>query len=138
MTKKEREFAKLCWWLIERKVAYYKPELVHESWRDKVTTHDDDYDAAEQRYLMLVRELLAEGKDWARNTIVHKRYPGFEDIDFTDAMMEVDVKRPSVQRVIYKLGLDEQTRRPPTQGTQLELQRVQRRNTGVHSGVPYV
>ncbi len=53
MTKKEREFAKLCWWLLERKVAYYKPELVHESWLEKVTCHDDDYDAGERRYLTL-------------------------------------------------------------------------------------
>lgn len=106
MTKKEREHAKLCWWLIERKVAYYKPELVHISWRDKVTTSDDEYDAAEQRYLTLCREL---GRD---NTIVHKGYPGFEDVP-GEGMMEADMSRPSVQLVVHKLGLDEQTRRPP-------------------------
>ena len=107
MTKKEREFVRLGWWLIERKVAYYKPELVHESWLEKVTCHDDDYDAGERRYLTLCREL---GR---LNTIVHKKYPGFEDLDFSHAMMEVDVSRPSVQLVIYRLGLNEQTRRPP-------------------------
>jgi hypothetical protein len=107
VTKKEREFIKLGWRLIELKVAYYKPEAVHESWLEKVTVSDDDYDAMEQRYLTLCREL---GR---RNSVVHKKYPGFEDVDYTDAMMEVDESRPSVQLVMHKLGLDEQTRRPP-------------------------
>ncbi len=106
LSKKEREFAQLCWWLLERKIAYYKPEGVHESWGNTFTADDDTYDAAEQRYLTLCRELGRE------NTIVHKGYPGFEDVPGS-GMMEVDESRPSVQRVIYKLGLDEQTRRTP-------------------------
>jgi hypothetical protein len=106
MTKKEREYVKLCWWLIERKVAYYKPELVHASWKHILDCSDDDYDAAEQRYLTLCREL----KLW--NMIVHKKYPGFEDVP-GDGMMEVDETRPGIQLVIGKLQLDEQTRRPP-------------------------
>jgi hypothetical protein len=81
--KKEREFVKLCWWLIERKVAYYRPEAVHASWKPLLECSDDDYDAAEQRYLTLCRELERD------NTIVHKGYPGFEDVPGA-GMMEVD------------------------------------------------
>jgi hypothetical protein len=106
VTKKEREFVKLCWWLIERKVAYYRPEAVHASWKPILECSDDDYDAAEQRYLTLCRELERD------NTIVHKGYPGFEDVPGA-GMMEVDETRQSVKVVIGKLGLDEQTRRPP-------------------------
>ncbi len=106
-TKVEKEFCELGWRLIELKVAYYKPELVHESWLEKVTVSDDDYDAMEQRYLELCRKLSR------RNTVVHKKYPGFDDVDYTDAMMEVDTSRQSVQLVIYRLGLNEQTRRAP-------------------------
>ncbi len=98
MTKKEREFVRLGWWLIERKVAYYKPELVHAGWYGKYECSDDEYDAAEQRYLTLCREL------GHMNTIVHKKYPGFEDLDFSRVMMEVDMTRPSVQLVVRKLS----------------------------------
>ena len=93
----ETEFTKLGWWLIERKVAYYKPECVHEGWYGKYECSDDDYDAAEQRYLTLCRELGHP------NTIVHKKYPGFEDVP-GEGMMEVDMDRPSVKLVVRKLS----------------------------------
>lgn len=96
-TKKQREFIQLCWWLIERKVAYYMPEAVHSSWGDTFVAPDDLYDQQERRYLELCREL------GHNNTIVHKGHPGFEDVP-GGGMMEVDVDRPSVQLVLKKLG----------------------------------
>jgi hypothetical protein len=93
----QREHTALCWWLIERKVAYYMPEAVHTSWGAHFVVADDLYDQAEKRYLTLCREL------GHRNTIVHKGHPGFEDVP-GDGMMEVDDTRPSVQLVLRKLG----------------------------------
>lgn len=119
-TKVEKEFCELGWRLIDLKVAYYKPELVHESWLPKVTVSDDDYDVMEQRYLTLCRELQVKhakenpgSTPYPVNSNVHKRYPGFDDVGYDHAMMEVDMTRPSVQLVIHKLGLDQQTRRQP-------------------------
>jgi hypothetical protein len=97
LSKKEREFCQLCWWLIERKVAYYKPEAIHSSRHGDYVVSDEDYDAAEVRYLTLCRELGHE------NTIVHKGWPGFEDVPGA-GMMEIDDTRPSVQLVLAKLG----------------------------------
>lgn len=97
MKKDTKEHNALSWWLIERKVAYYMPEAVHTSWGDTFVVADDLYDQQEQRYLELCRKL---GRN---NTIVHKKYPGFEDVP-GDGMMEVDVTRPSVQLVLKKLG----------------------------------
>lgn len=95
----EQEFCKLCWWLLERKIAYYRPEAVHESRWDDVITPDDIYDVQEIRYLTLARAL---GRT---NTLVHKGYPGFEDMlePPHDPMMEIDTARPSVQLAMAKL-----------------------------------
>jgi hypothetical protein len=98
------EHITLGWWLLERKVAYYMPEAVHTSWGDRFVTPDDLYDQQEKRYLELCRE---HGKE---NTIVHKGYPGFEDVPGS-GMMEVDVTRPSVQLVLKKLGSPRESRR---------------------------
>lgn len=98
MGTSEQEFVALSWRLIEWKVAYYKPEAVHSSRYGDYTVSDDAYDAAEVRYLTLCREL---GKP---NTIVHKGWPGFEDLIGPHTMMEVDTSRPSVQLVMAKLG----------------------------------
>jgi hypothetical protein len=73
------------------------PEAVHTSWGSHFVVADALYDQAEQRYLTLCREL------GHRNTIVHKGHPGFEDVP-GDGMMEVDVRRPSVQLVLKKLS----------------------------------
>jgi hypothetical protein len=120
-SKDEKEFCELGWRLIELKVAYYKPECVHISWKQKVTVSDDDYDAMELRYLELCMKLRAKhskenpgSQPYPLNTNVHKGWPGYEELCNEDhAMMEVDETRPSVQLVMHKLGLDEQTRRPP-------------------------
>lgn len=93
----EKEHTALCWWLIERKVAYYRPEAVHTSWGKTFVESDDIYDQQEKRYLELCRIL---GHD---NTIVHKGHPGFEDVPGR-GMMEVEEDRPSVQLVLKKLG----------------------------------
>lgn len=94
----QREHTELGWRLIEWKVAYYKPEKVHRTRKADYEIDDHTYDAHEQRYLTLCRELGVP------NTVVHKAYPGFEDVSLEHAMMEVDVKRPSVQLVLRKLG----------------------------------
>lgn len=98
MTKDEKEHTALSWWIIERKVAYYKPEHVHPSHGDTYTTSDDEYDAAEVRYLELCRKLKLP------NSVVHKPWTGFEELVTEHSMMEVDETRPSVQLVIKKLS----------------------------------
>jgi hypothetical protein len=92
------EFVALSWRLIEWKVAYYKGDLVNPARRKDYEVSDDEYDAAEVRYLTLCRQLKMP------NTIVHKGWPGFEDVGYEHAMMEVDEDRPSVRLVISKLS----------------------------------
>lgn len=120
-SKDEKEFCYLGWRIIELKVAYYKPEVVHLSWKDKVTVDDETYDAMELRYLELCMKLRAKhakenpgDPPYPWNTVVHKGWPGYEELcNEGHAMMEVDESRPSVQLVMAKLATDEQTRRPP-------------------------
>lgn len=107
----EREHTALSWRLIEWKVAYYRPDLVHRSRRKDYEISDDEYDAFEQRYLLLCRRLDKQ------NTLVHKAYPGFKSVGYRHAMIEVDLKRPSVQLVISKL------RTPKTQRVLIESKR---------------
>lgn len=97
LTKDDKEHTRLGWWLIERKVAYYKPEALHTTRMHDYVVSDDEYDAAEVRYLELCRKLGLP------NTIVHKGWPGFEDVE-DRSMMEIDATRPSVQLVLKKLG----------------------------------
>ena len=91
-------FHYLTWKLIEYKVAYYLPDRVHYSRRDDYDIPDAEYDELEREYLTLCRKFDRP------NTLVHKGYPGFEDIDNKHAMMEVDESRYSVQLVLSKLG----------------------------------
>lgn len=107
LTKDEKEHIKLSWWLLERKIAYYRPEAVHENWGDKYISPDDEYDEAEVRYLTLCRKL---GR---RNTLVHKGWPGFADMLLppNTPMMEIDETRPSVKLVLAKLGSNRWARR---------------------------
>jgi hypothetical protein len=104
----EYEHLTLTWKLIEWKVAYYKPEAIHSSRLGDFEVSDEVYDAAELRYLTLCRKL---GK---RNTIVHKGWPGFQDLlgPPNTPMMEVDTDRPSVQLVLAKLGSPKVGTRP--------------------------
>lgn len=96
--KEDQEFIRLSWKLIEWKAAYYQPECVHPSRLSDVTATDDEYDAAEVRYLTLCRKLDKT------NTVVHKPYPGFEDLITERAMVELDETRPSVQLAMRKLS----------------------------------
>ena len=90
-------FVRLSWALIEYKVMYYRPDLVHASRHEGLTVPDVVYDRLETRYLALCRVL---GRP---NTVVHKVPLGFDDVDSDGAMMEIDENRPSVQLVISKL-----------------------------------
>lgn len=94
----EKEYILLSWQLIEWKIAYYLPEKVHKSRIEELTIEDDYYDHKERRYLTLCRRLGLP------NTIVHKRYRGYRDVGTKHAMIEVDLKRPSVQLVLSKLS----------------------------------
>lgn len=96
----EQEHTALSWWLIECKVAYYLPDKVHPSRAADYEVLDCEYDLAEIRYLELCREL------GCCNSIVHKAYPGFRDMTRKPhtPMLEVDLRRPSVQLVLAKLG----------------------------------
>lgn len=96
-TRAERRHVELSWRLIEYKAMYYAPELVHASWHDHLTVSDELYDGLEVRYLGLCRET---GRP---NTIVHKAYPGYDDVP-GDGMMEIDRDRPSVRLVLRKLA----------------------------------
>lgn len=113
----QEEHTRLSWRLIEWKVAYYRPESVHFSRRKDYEVSDDDYDAAEVRYLTLCRKLGLP------NTLVHKGWPGFEDMYGTHGtypggkpmrpMMEVDEDRPSVKLVMAKLSSPKPRKRKP-------------------------
>jgi hypothetical protein len=105
-----REHAALSWRLIEWKVAYYRPEYVHPTRMASVTVSDEQYDEAELRYLALCREL---GQP---NTVVHKAYPGYEDLVQEWSMMEIDEARPSVQLVLRKLSTPLRKPRTPRRG----------------------
>jgi len=94
VTDKQRHVF-LSWEIIKHKLLYYAP---HKKYLSKFKSiSDDEYDAMEREYLTLCRKLNVP------NTVVHKEYPGFEDIDYSQAMMEVDVNRRSVQCVQDKL-----------------------------------
>ncbi len=94
------EFRELSWDLIGYKLAYYYPEKLTEEALRRFEITDAEYDSKEVRYLELCRGLNKP------NTLVHKEYPSFEDIDFSGAMMEVDFKRSSVQLVLNRFGKD--------------------------------
>jgi hypothetical protein len=98
LSAEEKEHIKLCWELIEYKITYYYPNLVDDSRILDYTIEDDLYDQKELRYLELCRLLKYT------NTIVHKSYPGYEDLNTERAMFEVDFSRPSVQLVLSKLS----------------------------------
>jgi hypothetical protein len=93
-----QRYIDLGWKIIEWKLMYYQPERVHESRRAALTIPDEEYDEAEREYLKLCLKLKLP------NTVVHKTYPGFEKVDHSLAMMEIDLRRPSVQLAARKLG----------------------------------
>jgi len=94
----------LGWWLIERKLFYYYPDLVHKDWWKELTVPDDIYDEVERNYIKYVFALKLQ------NFNVHKTYYQWQDDEFQrHAMFEVDFTRPSVQLVCSKLGKPKMT-----------------------------
>lgn len=94
MSPSEARFNFLSWEIIKHKLLYYYP---HKRYLSKFKPiSDDEYDAMEREYLELCVKL---GRP---NTVVHKEYAGI-DVDYSQAMMEVDLERPSVRCVQDKL-----------------------------------
>jgi hypothetical protein len=96
MTDEER-FVELSWALIEFKFCYYKPEGVHVTRKARYEIPDDVYDQLEQEYLRLCLKLDRP------NTVAHKSYADIGEVP-GEGMFEIDMNRPSVQRVARKLG----------------------------------
>jgi hypothetical protein len=97
--QKRLEHIRLSWWLIERKIMYYYPEMIKEEFHDKLVTDDDLYDQRERRYLNLCLELGIE------NTVAHH---GFDDIGEVagKGMFEVDFSRHCVALILKKYGIE--------------------------------
>lgn len=95
----EREHALLSWKIIEWKVAYYRPHLVHETRLQSLVITDDEFEKHERRYLDLCRQLNKY------NTVVHDGIAGhYPDVNSEHAMMEIEEDRPSVKLVLAKLS----------------------------------
>jgi hypothetical protein len=121
-----KEWSLLGWKIIEWKVAYYLPNLVHKSRIADYTISDDLYDEAEKRYLKLCRRVGLP------NYNVHKKYPGFDDVSYKHAMFEVDRERPSVQLVLAKLGSPKEGARTRGRITRRERATIERPAPGLH------
>lgn len=89
MTK--QEWIKIGWKLLECKYLYYR------SVNKESPLSDSEYDKLEIQYLEGCRKFKKP------NTIVHKKYSGFEDVE-GDGMMEFDITRPSCRLVVVKCG----------------------------------
>ena len=91
------QYNDLIWKIIEAKILYYQPDADWtEGFADGKMPTDAQYDELEKQYLTLCRELGEE------NSLVHKGYPGFEDIP-GDGMMEIDWEDPDVQEIYQAL-----------------------------------
>jgi len=99
-------FSELSWKILEAKILYYDPVAELAS---LPMLSDAEYDNLEVEYL---KRCKAEGHV---NYLVHKQYPGFEDVGFDKACMEVDWNRPSsavaLNRLYIKANVDVQFRR---------------------------
>lgn len=103
MSKGDRQrHIDLGWKIIAYKLMYYNPELIGEGSRKELEIDDHSYDALEMEYLALCERLST------KNTVVHKLPEGASETLkalSTDAMMEPDLTRPSVQLVLSKYGV---------------------------------
>lgn len=115
--------------LLEAKILYYQPPIELVDYAAEHTPSDQEYDRWEVEYLELCRELGVE------NTLVHKSWPGFEDVP-GDGMMEVDWSRPSadcaLQAIYRKAGIPEGARRSLYRGetrakTQKKMERKRKK-----------
>lgn len=93
-----KEFIPMGWRLIEWRLAYYYPELVHEKLRPMYVVPDWMFDQYEQRYLTLCY-LLGE-----INYNAHKIPERFRTTVHHAESIELDFERPSVQLVCNKLS----------------------------------
>lgn len=103
MDSQERELWKAEYdWLSVRliawKIFYYRPEMVHPDWQRQLEIPDHEYDSWERVYLHHCKALGLP------NTVVHKGYPDYLDIDYSKAMVEVDLDRPDVQKILDRIG----------------------------------
>ena len=57
---KNLELITIQWALLEGKLAYYSPEVIHPTWKAHVTLSDFTYDALEIRAIALAKELGVE------------------------------------------------------------------------------
>lgn len=90
-------FSDLSWKIIEAKILYYQPDTSWDkSFIEQKMLTDAQYDEIEKQYLTTCRELGEE------NDLVHKSYPGFEDVP-GDGMMEVDWDDLDVKEVYEAL-----------------------------------
>ncbi len=96
--KAKRRFIELTYRLIEYKIMYYYPEYIKAAYHSHLTIDDHSYDALEIEYLKLCLQLGYP------NTIVHKGYPGLEDVPGS-GMEEVDFTRPAVHLIMRKWGV---------------------------------
>lgn len=94
----KRRYIELSYRLIEYKIMYYYPDLISEGYHDGLTISDNEYDKLEMEYLRICKTL------GYKNTIVHKGYPGLEDVP-GEGMFEVDFTRPAVHLVMRKWGI---------------------------------
>lgn len=96
----DNDYNDLIWQIIEAKILYYQPDVEWVGgFVDSRMPTDAEYDNLEQSYLTICREMGEE------NTLVHKQYPGFEDIT-GEGMMEIDLEDPDVREVYQVLTED--------------------------------
>jgi len=56
----DKQHVELSWRILEAKLMYYRPELVHASWHNHLTITDSQYDAIEDTYRILCKRLNKE------------------------------------------------------------------------------
>lgn len=79
----DKRLVELSWLILELKLAYYRPDLLHSDWKE-LAVADTMYDKLESEYRKLCEEL---------------------GVDPTSAdMVGFDLSRPSCQLVARKLG----------------------------------
>jgi len=48
--KESNRLVELSWKIVECKLTYYRPDLVHKDWKEEITRSDQQYDAYENEY----------------------------------------------------------------------------------------
>ena len=84
MMTDEQKYIQLGWRIMELKLMYYLPELVHKSWHQHLTLTDHQYDVIENDYVTLCNKL---GKEPTASN-----------------MVEFDINRSSARLVLSKYG----------------------------------